>query len=348
MKEETDMKKSKWILILAASIAAACPVTAFADWGQDEKGYWYQYDSGEYARNQITAINGVNYAFNQEAYMVEGWHSTNSGWYYFDPATGAQVMGWLQLGDTWYYLNPQNGGLMQTSWLDIGKKRYYFEPGGAMQTGKFIVGGYAYMAEADGSIRRNQSYKQDGITLRWDEEGRTWYRNEENDISHMNGGETWLPYLEDQALAEQRREIQANNSDFVEQRKDELAEEFKEDLTRAKKESSRKKAIERWKEKANKKLAELAVPQADIDSFVSLVLKARYGGDRGNWTYTYTDDNGVEYTYEYWISDDTKKDRLQQSDPYSVPDYFYEDEDEEEIDGNDENAWDGWDDYYSN
>lgn len=322
------MRKKILTLMAVSLLTAVSASTAYAaGWDRDEIGYWYLFEDNAYARDQIIAIDGINYAFNKQAYMVTGWHNVNNDWYYFSPDTGAQVTGWLQLDGKWYYLNPENEGIMQTSWLNLGKKRYYFDANGVMQTGAFTTGGYYYFAEADGAIRRNTSETENGITIRYDEDGVEWYKNEENILNSKAGGDSWLPVLEERALMDQRMEVQESNEEFINSKKDELAERFKQDISKSRGDKSRDKKISQWKEKANRQLAKLSVSQQEIDAFIAAVVEARYGSDKGSWTYDYTETNAdgstTEWTYSYWYGNARDSDDEYDYDDYDDYDYYY-------------------------
>ena len=286
------MKKRWSVLITAAVMAVAMAAPAYAGaWGQDETGYWYQNDSGSYARDQIMNIDGVNYGFNAQAYMATGWYQSNGQWYYFDLTSGAQLTGWQKIDNAWYYMNPADGK-MQTSWLNHGGQRYYLDPAsGAMKTGAFTVDGYFYFAEADGSLRRNKLEKENGITIRYDDEGRQWYKNSETTINGKNDGESWLPVLAADELAQQRAEVQESNADYIIEIKDELYEEYKDNVVTASTYKTRESRTEKWILKVNRQLSELYVPQEEIDQYIKDVKYGIYGNDD-----YYTED---EYDYEY-------------------------------------------------
>lgn len=295
------MKRKVIAAAAAAVLSASMALTSYAaGWDRDEKGYWYLFDNGAYARNQIVNIDGVNYAFDQNAYMVEGWYNSNSNWYYFSPGSGAQVLGWLNLNGTWYYLDPSTG-IMKTSWLDIGANRYYLDESGAMKVGAFSVGGYYYFAESDGALRRNTTEEENGITIRYDEDGKQWYKNSDTELYMESGGIGWQPVLDQAALLNQRQEIQNTNNIYIEETKDELYENYKHIVSIANNSTDRQNRVDRWKEKVNKKLSEIGVSQAEIDEFIDLAQRARYGGDRGRFTYTYTEEqaDGTERTRTY-------------------------------------------------
>ena len=296
------MRRKLIMLTAVLMMTGSMAITSYAAWQQDEVGYWYVFDNGGYARSLIIAIDGVNYAFDQNAYMVKGWYNLNGDWYYFDPETGAQVTGWKNIDNNWYYLDPANSGIMHTSWLNIARKRYYLDENGIMKTGGFSVDGYFYFTESDGSLRRNTSETRNGVTIRYDEDGRQWYKNEENVINGKAGGDSWLPVLEDTALINQRESVKESNQYYIEEMKDELSEDFKKEVCKATGKAGLDRKIAKWTKRANYKLGELLVPQTEIDAYVSLVVAARYGGDTGSWEYKYTEtlEDGSTRERTYW------------------------------------------------
>ncbi len=281
--------------IIAAAIMAAVMVTpAYAGtWAQDEVGYYYQNDSGSYARDQIMNIDGVNYGFNQQAYMVTGWFNHGGNWYYFDPASGAQMSGWQFIDNVWYYLNPNNGNIMHTGFAKIGNDIYYMDASGAMKTGTFSADGFTYFAETSGAIRRNTLETEGNITIRYDEEGRQWYKNDENRVNNQSGGDLWLPLLDAEGLKEQRAAVQESNADYIIEVKDELLEDYREDVMTVSY-SKRDSKLEKWVAKVNRKLSELYVDQAEIDDFISDVKAGIYGDD------DYYDEETGDYSYDYY------------------------------------------------
>ncbi len=262
---------------IAAVLSCMTAGSALAAWEQNETGYSYRNDSGSYARSQIMEIEGVRYGFNEQAYMVTGWARFDSNWYYFEP-NGAMALGWKELDGKWYYLDAGKGGAMQVSWLNLGPKRYYFREDGSMVTGSFDVGGLVYFAEPTGELRRNTYAEENGITIRYDEDGREWYRNKENEVSNKGGGELWLPVLAGNALAEQRESVQQGNLDLIEEAKEELYEEYKEKVVTASS-KARESRRTRWEEKVKRELAKYAVEEQEITEFISQVKSGYFGSD---------------------------------------------------------------------
>lgn len=289
---------------MAAALSCAMAFTAFAGWGQDENGHYYQFDSGAYARDQIVEIDGVRYAFNSQAYMVNGWYKDISDWYFCAPEMGGAIItGWRQIDGSWYYFNPDRQGAMHMSWLDQGGKRYYFDANGVMVTGSFNVDNSVYFAEANGELRRSTRTEENGITIRYDETGKEWYKNTENVVNHQGGGELWLPLLPGDDLARQREIVQQDNGYLIQEQKELLYEEYKEKVVKAEY-SKREKRRVKWEAKAKKTLEKYYVDLNEITEYISDVITNRYDPDD---FYNYddeTDENDDYYDY-YYDEDDS-------------------------------------------
>lgn len=84
------MKKSFLTLLTAGIMAASMSITAWAgEWKQDTTGWWYQEDNGSYPVNQWKEINGKQYYFGGDGYML---HDTTTPDGYKVGADGA----WIQ------------------------------------------------------------------------------------------------------------------------------------------------------------------------------------------------------------------------------------------------------------
>lgn len=68
-------------------------------WQHTDIGWWYMYEDGTYPANKWELINHHYYLFNQDGYMVTGWHRWDGQT--CDPADGS--------GD-WYFLDNTAGG----------------------------------------------------------------------------------------------------------------------------------------------------------------------------------------------------------------------------------------------
>lgn len=290
------MKKTLAGLGVAAALSCAMAFTAFAGWGQDETGYYYQFDSGAYARDQIVDIEGTRYAFNPQGYMVNGWFKNNTDWYFCAPEQGGAIItGWRQVDGLWYYLNPGRQGAMHTSWLDEGGKRYYLNESGAMVTGSFSVDNAVYFAEASGELRRSTRIEENGITIRYDENGKEWYKNTENVVNHQDGGELWLPLLPGEDLARQRAVVQIDNEYVIQDQKELLYAEYKENVVKGTTYNVREKRRVKWEAKVKKTLEKYYVSAEEIAEYINDVIHNRY-----NPKDFYNTDDGTEEDDDYY------------------------------------------------
>lgn len=281
---------------IVAVLSCAMAFAAMAGWEKDGEKDTYRFDSGSLARSQVVEIDGVRYGFDAEAHMMTGWQAIDSNWFYFEPENGAAAVGWKQIDGSWYYLNPDKGGAMHTSWLNIGAKRYYMKENGVMAIGAFDADGFCYFAEADGSLKRNTYTEEGSVTMRYDADGKKYYRNTENVVDNRGGGgEVWLPVLPGAALDQQRSEVQERNLEHIQEKKDELYENYKKNVLSLNSKAQEKKRTE-WKEKARKELLYLAAEEAEIQEFTTLVINGSYGRD--DYNYGYTDYDHDDYDYD--------------------------------------------------
>jgi hypothetical protein len=81
-------------LILSLTVLAAMPLTANAEWRQDNSEWWYS--------------QGQSYAKN--------WAKIDGQWYYFD-SNGYMKTGWIKDNENWYYLY-ENGTMAYTTTID--------------------------------------------------------------------------------------------------------------------------------------------------------------------------------------------------------------------------------------
>ena len=119
-----------------------------AKWIASGNRWWYRHSDGSYTRNGWETINGKDYLFDSDGWMVTGWRSVNG---------------------TWYYL--ENSGEKATNkWIG----NYYVEANGAMATNKWIgnyyVNGFGLWVETkghhnwdDGVITTNPTTTKEGL-----------------------------------------------------------------------------------------------------------------------------------------------------------------------------------------
>ena len=91
---------------------------AKGQWIQNDKGWWYQYADGSYAKYTWAAINGAWYHFDSDGYMQTGWFTEGTAKYYLDPVSGAMKTGWQLINNKWYYFN---GGSVATSYNGLAQ-----------------------------------------------------------------------------------------------------------------------------------------------------------------------------------------------------------------------------------
>lgn len=283
------MKKIHVLGLAALLASGTMTITAFAGWEASGNEYRYRYDSGEYARNQVTALDGAVYGFDDAGNMVTGWMKQGDGSWLLFAENGMQLYGWQQVSGNWYYLDPAAQGKMLTGRITVDGKKYIMSDSGEMKTGSIEYDGYTYYAEPDGSLRRNMDQTNNGITIRYDDEGREWYRNQENLLNNQTGGQIWLPLLPGKALDIQRQWVQDDNEGMIKDCKDELSDQYKENVKGA----SYKKVTEKekkWEDKVKKRLSAMYVSEQEINDYIAEVKAGRYGKEE-------TDEEESSYYY---------------------------------------------------
>lgn len=292
------MKKKTIFLSTVALLSVSFAFSAYAEWGHDDKGHWYKNESGSYARDQVMTIDGANYAFNAEGYMLTGWQSREGKWYYYDTESGAQVSGWRQVDGKWYYLNPALGGAMHTSWLKLGNNKYYLDANGVMLTGYFGVDGLAYRANDKGEIFRNMSTEdENGNIYAYDDEGRIRFANSTTrTISRGEGGSSFQDFLPPEFFEEGKAQLQEQAGQVVAGKKDELFVKYKKKINGITKASRIQRKREEWEKTARRELEALHVSSEEIDEYIHQVEYNTYQsyGDLNDYGYNEIDEN-----YEY-------------------------------------------------
>lgn len=79
---------------------------AFGTWKQNEYGWYFVNENGNFVKSIWMEINDQIYLFDGDGYMATGWKQVNGkSWYYFG-ASGAMKKGcWVQTNNQWYYLS---------------------------------------------------------------------------------------------------------------------------------------------------------------------------------------------------------------------------------------------------
>jgi glucan-binding YG repeat protein len=90
-------------------------VTDQGSWQKGKGGkWWYGNSNDDYVSGDIYTINGKQYGFDDDGYMVTGWRDDFGDWRYFEPENGEMVISqWRKSKDgDWYYLDKD--GVMAT------------------------------------------------------------------------------------------------------------------------------------------------------------------------------------------------------------------------------------------
>ena len=295
------MKNNIRILLSATALSIACASTALAGWEQSEKGYWYQYDNGGYAKSGIKDIEGSYYAFDSNGYMLKGWQYISFQWYYFAPETGAQVFGWFQTDGTWYYLDPSNSGAMRTYWLDIGKDRYYLNEKGAMQVGVFYLSDstagsdYAYQTDEKGVLIRNTTKKNGSKIIIYVDNGIMLYRNDTTKtVADATGDSTWQYVRNASDMEEQKSDNNKIINEEANNRKNNLYDEYKDKVKKAKKSQKDRKKTD-WEAKVRRQL-EGYLSNEEIEAYIQAVEQGQYSKSTAKKS---TQEEEEDYDYDY-------------------------------------------------
>ena len=122
---------------------------AQAYWVQNNGGWLYVQENGSYAKSTWKTIDGKEYYFGADGYMVTGWLKQGSTWYYLKPTAknGAE-----KVGEKAY-----------NYWVGTaGIGGYYIDKYGRMIAGKdYSLGSYVYTFDANGlCTNRENRYLQ--------------------------------------------------------------------------------------------------------------------------------------------------------------------------------------------
>lgn len=190
------MKKKVWIVaaVAALSISSALPAMA-AEWKRDDKGWWYVFDSGNYATNGWRTIDGKDYYFDADGYLAKGWRQLNYQWRYFRD-DGTIATGWQLDNGKWYYFDAN--GNMRTGFLELGNKTYYMDEDGSMAVGQREIDGQYWYFESDGTARRGGgTFTQNNIKYRYKDNILERYNTVSNEWEAVPGAEDALQMVMD-------------------------------------------------------------------------------------------------------------------------------------------------------
>lgn len=186
-------RRTKRILagVLAMTLAAAAPCTAYAGyWQYDGTGWWYERDDGSNPAGQWEQIDGIWYYFYGNGYMAadtqtpDGSYVDESGAWI--PGYGTSRLTAQEVANILYSTNEPVGSYGTIS-MEIGQ----FSDDGTI---------YALFTAEDGELlwyggyAGERGYGEDGITIRFELYGDessvvevTWYGREATDFPEVSG-----------------------------------------------------------------------------------------------------------------------------------------------------------------
>ncbi|MGI6094974.1 MAG: Cna B-type domain-containing protein [Lachnospiraceae bacterium] len=202
-------------------------------WRQDAGGWWYQTEDGSYPVSTFKIINGSNYYFDKNGYMVTGSQKIGNDWYLFD-GNGVMLTGWVnssyydpvtgkwipdhQASATWtkdktgWWLQRADGTYPASQWEEVNGTWYYFDGRGYMKTGWLLLGRTWYYLDTSGAMKTgwlllgNTWYYLDAsgaMKTEWLLLGNTWYYLNPSGAmatGWLNLGGTWYLLSDDGAM----------------------------------------------------------------------------------------------------------------------------------------------------
>ena len=304
------MKKQIGLVLTTIVISAASIFPALAGWITEGDEYKYQAEEGYFASGGIRNIDGYNYAFDNNGYMLRGWQYISFRWYYFDPSSGVQLFDWQQIDGKWYYLDPGNSGAIYTYWLSINNKLYYLDESGVMQTGIFYLTNetthseYAYEAGADGVVTRNTQLEANGVVYKYDSAGIITYRTPNTIIARkvVEGRDSWLYLLRPELREAQNEEVRNLVLYGQYQQMNDRYDKYRKNVS-SKSGSTRQSALSSWESQTTTKLQEYGMDDGAITEYMTKVKNGRYvkmqlpeDPEKFNGTGYYED--GDDYDYD--------------------------------------------------
>lgn len=89
-------------------------------WQQDDKGWWYRYADGNYAKNSWQYLDGKWYNFDEKGYLRTGWIYRAPVWFY-SLSDGSMATGWQNINEKWYYFSEENGFMLTDTMTPDGR-----------------------------------------------------------------------------------------------------------------------------------------------------------------------------------------------------------------------------------
>lgn len=110
-------------------------------WSNHQEGRKYRAADGTNPVSCWKMIMGVWYYFDENGYVVTGWHQDPDGAWYYSNEKGEMQTGWLELNGIKYFF--QQSGAMMVGWVEEAPGQWrYFNPDGSMAVNTTIDGQY--------------------------------------------------------------------------------------------------------------------------------------------------------------------------------------------------------------
>ena len=132
-------------------------------WKQDDNGWWYQYKDGSYPKSCWKTIEGKDYYFNDEGYILtDQYIKDNQDKLYYVDDKGAwnnNTYSWKQNTKGWWLEDVKSGWYPKSQWALIDNKWYYFKSDGYMAVNETIDGYYLNENGVYDKTKKQSSYK---------------------------------------------------------------------------------------------------------------------------------------------------------------------------------------------
>ena len=117
-------------------------------WHSDANGWWYEFENGDYPKNEWKQIDGAWYYFKADGYMAanewcDGW------WCDADGVCRYAGQGTWKSDASGFWFEDTTGWFAAGSWQKIDNHWYYFKANGYMATSQYVDG---YWINADGTM----------------------------------------------------------------------------------------------------------------------------------------------------------------------------------------------------
>lgn len=128
-------------------------------WIQEDKGWWYQFPNGEYARDGWFLINDKFYCFDKDGWLLTDQYIKSEDYFenktlYYVTESGdwdGLSYEWIENDKGWWLSQIGSDWYPKSQWAYIDNKWYYFDNRG------YVI--------------RNQGYPIDGVTYQFDSDG---------------------------------------------------------------------------------------------------------------------------------------------------------------------------------